>query len=242
MLDLSKLPAATSPIEKSKVAAKILLGLNALKSVGIETDIHYDFTRLKYLFENTTGYAKINAMFDPSYSDIGRQNAFWLEFKDQTGNTVGFHAGRVRQCYNYSVADGFRSGKLFCDNPPNDWYCEIDCPTAEHMEGLVAWPGSLFIYPEYRGRGLTEKIVPLTFAMLRHLHGPATIISTVEPPVVARISYLRYGLQRYEAMIRMLIWGRTVDLFFSWKTADELAVELFNIDRARGVGKAHLPH
>jgi len=256
MIDLATLTPGCSPIEAPRVGMLVLKGLNALRARGVEVDLSYDFERFKHLFESTTEYPKVNVMFDPTLSDLGRHNSFWLEFKTADGaragkpgepafNTaagepVGFHAGRVRQCVRQSVAQSFRDGSLFCDRVPEDWRCEIDAPSAETMHGLISWPGGLYLYKEHRKKGLTERIVPLTFALIRLIHGRTTLISTLEAEIAIKVGYWKYGLQHIEPLVRMTQYGRLLEIFFTYKTPEEHDRDLFMPEHAPGLGKAHL--
>jgi hypothetical protein len=137
---------------------------DSVRELGVRLRISRDFDRLVALNARHRGsWPKILPSFDPKYSDLSGDTAFFIEGIDQSGDTVVTSAGRLYDHGDRSLASDLRSLRVLYDNPaPHVAAGEsvvVSAPFAEHIWGRAMFSAVVWVRPDYRRHGLT-KIVP----------------------------------------------------------------------------------
>ncbi len=178
---------------------------------GVQIRIHTDFRRLVEINRrHQSSWTPMQPAFDPAYSRLRSDAAFWVEAVDETGMTVATHAQRLFVWPTTTLEEEVRSLRLFYADPaPHVAAGEsmvITAPIGKRMTGRAMYGGVLWTHPDWRRRGLV-RIVPriaraygytrwapeYIFAFVEaklagivpHASGPYT----VEPGLISRISF-----------------------------------------------------
>ncbi|HUH83131.1 MAG TPA: hypothetical protein VLX85_00890 [Stellaceae bacterium] len=131
---------------------------------GVWLRVRTDFDRLLEVSRcHADSFPKVSPIFDPALSVLSTKSAFWIEAIDESGETAATSAVRICDHAERSLADDFRSLRIFFARPEkhlrNGERIEVIAPAAEHIRGRVAASGVVWVRPDYRRHGLT-KIIP----------------------------------------------------------------------------------
>jgi hypothetical protein len=139
------------------------------RDLGVRFRISRDFDRLIALnTEHRDSWPKILPSFDPKYSTLSADNAFFVEGVDDKGDTVVTSAGRLYDHGDRSLASDLRSLRVFYDDPaPPAGAGEsvsVSADLAEHIYGRAMFSAVVWVRPDYRRHGFTRIIPRLTRA------------------------------------------------------------------------------
>jgi hypothetical protein len=134
------------------------------RDLGVRLRISRDFDRLVALNrQHRDSWPALPPLFDPKFSTITPDTAFFIEGIDDLGDTVVTSAGRLYDHGDRSLAADLRSLRVFYDDPAPHHAAgesvEVTAPTAEYICGRVTYSGAVWVRPDYRRHGFT-KIVP----------------------------------------------------------------------------------
>src|SRR5690242_4695649 len=76
----------------------VLEGDKATRRMGLRLRLRYDFDELVYLNKqqvSTGSWFRLVEAFNPEYSDLTPQNAFWISGEDESGEVATTWAARV---------------------------------------------------------------------------------------------------------------------------------------------------
>jgi hypothetical protein len=137
---------------------------DAMRDIGVQLRICRDFHRLISLNErHRDSWPPLLPIFDPSYCPRLREDGFWIEGVDQSGDTVVTSAGRRYRSGDWSLAAELRSLRVFYDHPEPyvaaGGSVEVSAVSAARIFGDTMFSGALWVRPDYRRHGLT-KIIP----------------------------------------------------------------------------------
>jgi hypothetical protein len=145
-----------------------LLGRAVLKAydAAIERGITLRFGTFEELAEvcaeNRDSWPFLVPMFDPSLSDLRRENSLCLMGVDGSGRVVATQAIRLFDWETKCLHDEATSLRFFYRDPSipasRDERCIVTAEVTKSMRGLVAFSGGTWYHPSCRGRGLIELI------------------------------------------------------------------------------------
>lgn len=144
------------------LARFVLEGDKAVRGMGIRLRLRHDFDELvdinKRLVADGLWYPLIN-MFDPEYTELRPEHAYWLSGEDEHGNIVLTWAARVFYWPDSTLADHI--GIMLCEKRDRARSAVLT-PEAEaglrNIGGVVFWGGSYWIHPAYRHRRLSPLV------------------------------------------------------------------------------------
>jgi len=148
---------------------------------------------------------RISPLFDPGFSNVSPQNSFWIEGRDDAGDIVATQACRRFHWSGTTLGEECRSLRLFYADParmaaPGET-CAMTAPSARSIAGRVAYSGSGWYRPDFRGRELSAILPRISRACALARWGTDTTISFVEDVLIEKGVVARYGYRRVEHAI-----------------------------------------
>jgi hypothetical protein len=136
----------------------------AARERGVQLRVRTDFDRLLEVRErHSESFPKVSPIFDPTSSVLRPTSSFWIEGIDASGETVATSAARLCDHAERSLADDFRSLRIFFECPQAHLAAgesiDVIAPAAEHIRGRVMASGIVWVRPDYRRHGFT-RIIP----------------------------------------------------------------------------------
>jgi len=133
----------------------VLAADKAMRRRGVTLRVRHDFDELvslnKFYVARDLWYPILDA-FNPCYSDLTPENAFWISGENEDGEVVVTHACRVLDWTNTNLAEQAR--KLWYGRDAGQ-RCVVTAEAAELITGVVAWGGAAWVRPDFRGRKLS---------------------------------------------------------------------------------------
>ncbi len=127
-----------------------------IRSRGIRLTVRSDFEELSRLNEkhaDDSWHALVRA-FDSRYSDVSRENAYWIAGIDEDGEMVSTQCGRFFNWPDSCFADHVE--QLMYGDRASGANIHIDAPAARFIRGKVIFNGGAWIHPKYRRRGVAS--------------------------------------------------------------------------------------
>jgi hypothetical protein len=114
--------------------------------------------------QNRDSWLPLFPTYDVRCNSIGPDDAFCIVGRDERGNVVATHAGRLFNLKLSNFHDLAQSLHLMYDHPdrskrPGET-CKVTAKAAHSIAGSVVFSGAAWYHPSYRGRGLS-RIVPI---------------------------------------------------------------------------------
>jgi GNAT superfamily N-acetyltransferase len=136
-----------------------LIADTAAKDQGVRLRLRSDFDALVALNEqNRDSWPALAPVFNPQFSNLRLDGAFWLEAVNNNDETVATHAARFFDWEHTTLAAELRSMRVFYEDPAPRIAAgesiEVEAPTAALIRGRVAYGGAVWVRPDFRGKGL----------------------------------------------------------------------------------------
>jgi hypothetical protein len=138
------------------LARFVLEGDKSSRQMGLRLRLRHDFGELVYLNKQEISrgsWFRLVNMFNPEYSDVSPENAFWVSGEDQNGEIAVTWAGRVYYWPETNLAE--QACAMFFGRDEGQ-PCKVTAPAAELITGVVLSAGSVWVRPEFRGRQLSR--------------------------------------------------------------------------------------
>lgn len=168
-------------------------------AAGIRLELETDF----HLLAEINPYldkAPLTPQFDPSVSDIGPMNGFWLKGINGRGEIVQTQAVRVDDLTGTSLALHLKSLKAFYNDPSKSAHpqetCEVEAPAAYGITGRVGYHGEFWIkggLNGYRGHDLAIILPRIGMAVAQARWAPDFMYGTIQPAIAEKGIVARYG-------------------------------------------------
>lgn len=192
---------------------------------------------LKHCFEEfvTTpmaGYHEaVNPAFDPRYSDLRPEKAFWLRVDDEHGEMVSCIAGKVFRLA--SLYPRIADLTIWYDNDPTlpheDERVEMISQSSRQIRGVVSMTGRLWTHPAWRNRGLSSYLPLLARTMLLAKHEVDYHFGFANVELVKKnVPFFRYGFPRAEPCMRVKLMSdpREIELWLVWMSRAEMIADV----------------
>jgi hypothetical protein len=138
------------------LATFVIEGDKAARQAGMRLRLRHDFAELVYLNRQEISrgsWFRLVNMFNPEYSDVSPENAFWVSGEDQNGEIAVTWAGRVYYWPQTNLAA--QACAMFYGRDEGQ-PCTVTAPAAQVISGVVLSAGSVWVRPEFRGRQLSR--------------------------------------------------------------------------------------
>jgi hypothetical protein len=175
----------------------------AARERGVYLRLRHDLEGLVALNERERArWYRISPLFDPAFSAVTPDNAFWIEGCNAAGETVAAQAGRVFDWQDTTLKEEIESLRIFYADPasmavPGE-HCVVTAPSAARIGGPVVYSGSGWYRPDFRGRALSAILPRISRAYALTRWGTETTVSFVEYPLIEKGVVARYGYRRVE--------------------------------------------
>lgn len=136
-----------------------LIADTAARDQGVKLRLRADFDGLVALNKRSRdSWPALAPVFDPDFSNLRLDSAFWLEAVNENDQTVATHAARFFDWEDTTLAAELRSMRVFYEDPAPRIAAgesiEVEAPTASRIRGRVAYGGAVWVRPDFRGKGL----------------------------------------------------------------------------------------
>jgi hypothetical protein len=170
-------------------------------------------------------------IFDPAYSDLSPENAFWISGHDETGTIVATQAARLLDMTGSTVEQEFTSMRPFFAAPEKHLAagtrCLVDCPPANDITGRVVYSGGAIYHPKVRGCGLSRILPRISRALAHSIWDSEYTISVLETVLIAKNVHLSYGYTQHSKSIRLRGINRgDLDFDLVWMPTREMLEDL----------------
>ena len=136
-----------------------LVADTAARDQGVRLRLRADFDELVALNKrHRDSWPALAPVFDPDFSNLRLDSAFWLEAMDENDQTVATHAARFFDWEDTTLSAELRSMRVFYEDPARHMAAgesiEVEAPTASRIRGKVTYGGAVWVRPDFRGKGL----------------------------------------------------------------------------------------
>jgi len=136
----------------------VLEGDKAARRAGLRLRLRHDFDELVYLNRQHVSqgnWFRLVDSYNPNYTDLTPENAFWIAGEDENGEIAATWAARVFDWPDASLAE--RAGDMFYGRE-TDAPCVVTAPAASLITGVVLCGGAAWVRPDFRGRQLSQLV------------------------------------------------------------------------------------
>lgn len=177
--------------------------------------------------------------FRPDVSKVGAENAYWIGGMNADGETVVTQVARLYRWGESCLAD--HAEVLLYGDTAEPGPCIVECPTATHVRGNVAYGGALWIRPDFRRLGIGTLISQISRAYAMATWGVDWFVCLIQRHQIELGMAEAYGYADYQFSIRYpgSPWG-DVDAALARQAALELLAraEIFISQPSRGAKAA----
>jgi len=211
----------------------ILQGDREARDRGVYLSVEHDFEALNAFnkSQSATWYPMI-PIFDPTYNDLGPDNAFWIAGRNHDGDIVTVQCARRYDWRDSDFKREFESLRFAYRDPDLERWPEectfCNAPSGHRISGMVCYSGGAWYHPDYRGTGLASIIPRLSRTIAYSRWNTDFTISVVEPVLVDRGVVARYGYTQVEEGIDWLnsFRGHMFNICLIWMDRTEFLNDL----------------
>lgn len=219
------IPRATS--EHRQLMSVIEITDQNAYAKGIQITLQNDFHYLKEIGE-TLDKMPLTPNFDPTKSNIGPTNGFWMKGVDIAGDVVFTQAARMYDCSNTTLALLHQSLRAFYSDPVKHAEeaetCVCDAPATHFITGQVCYHGELWLNPKYRAQGLPLSLSKLLMALVLQRWAPDYLFGMAQPGICTKGVGACYGYRNMQphGMIWTIPSSGTLDEWVIWNDLDDI--------------------
>lgn len=176
---------------------------SAARERGVHLALRHDLDALVAInARERRHWYRISPLFDPAFSAVSPENCFWIEGLNGAGETVATQACRGFHWAGTTLKDEIESMRAFYADParmaaPGET-CEVSAPFAGRITGRVAYSGSGWYRPDFRGRQLSAILPRISRACALAHWGTDLTVSFIEDALIEKGVVARYGYRRIE--------------------------------------------
>ena len=141
----------------ARLLAKFVIeGDRAARQIGLRLRLRHDFEALVQLNHQEIArgnWFRLINMFNPEFSDVSPENAFWVSGETQDGEIAVTWAGRIYYWPETNLSE--QACAMFYGQDQGQ-ACEVTAPAAQSISGVVLSAGSVWVRPEFRGKQLSR--------------------------------------------------------------------------------------
>lgn len=183
-----------------KVAAR------SVRDRGIELCIRRDFDAfVEFKPQARSPRQAIIPFFHPGSGLLTGDNAFWIEGRNEHGETVIVQAARFFDWTGTNLDRELRSLRaVYADPMPKIeagevW--DVRAPSGKSISGRTVYSGGAWFHPEYRGIGLSRILPRISRCYALGLWGSTFTFSLIEPILTRKGVVQSYGYTQIEQSV-----------------------------------------
>ena len=185
-------------------------------SKGLRLELSMDFDELLALSKQLCGRLPLTPMFDPTVSQLGPDNGFWLKGLDAEGEVVHVQAVRKDELNGIPLANHLESLRAFYNDPASgaapQEYCFSAAPMAQRITGTVCYHGEVWLkggQNGFRGQGLAAVLPRMALALALAKWQPDYIYGLAWPAIVEKGLAFQYGYRNVQP--HGVLWNLPMD-------------------------------
>lgn len=199
---------------------------------GIWLEYHTDFDHFADI-NNGIDKLPLWTPFDPTQSNVGALNAFWIKGMDNQGEIVHTQAVRFDDLTDTYLASHLTSLRAFYSDPDKNAHpeeiCEVKAPACYTITGGVCFQGELWIAKRFRGSDLARILPKLSMAITLARWSPDYLYGLVDSFVVEKgivAKYGHYNIQPHGTIHHLPQRGLIHDDWIEWATWREMVDQI----------------
>jgi hypothetical protein len=207
----------------------VLEGDMAARRAGLRLRLRHDFDELVYLNRQHVSqgnWFRLVDSYNPNYTELGPENAFWIAGEDEHGEIAATWAARVFSWPEATLAE--RAGDMFYGRA-TDQSCIVTAPAAKLITGVVLCGGAAWVRPDFRGRQLSQLVPRIGKAYAFGRWPTDWSICYVSRILVEKGVAAGYGQKNfsYSIFYPKSPWG-DLEVVLAYTTADDSYADLAN--------------
>ncbi len=211
----------------------ILQGDREARERGVFLSIEHDFEALiAFNKSQPEKWFPLIPVFDPAYSALGPDNAFWIAGRNRDGDIVTVQCARLYDWRDTDFEREFESLRFAYRDPDLERWPEecafCNAPSGRRISGMVCYSGGAWYHPDYRGTGLAAIIPRLSRTIAYGRWNTDYTISVAEAVLIEKGVVARYGYTRVEEGLDWLnsFIGHLMNLHLLWMDRTEMLNDL----------------
>ncbi len=211
----------------------ILQGDREARERGVFLSIEHDFEALiAFNKSQPEKWFPLIPVFDPAYSALGPDNAFWIAGRNRDGDIVTVQCARLYDWRDTDFEREFESLRFAYRDPDLERWPEecafCNAPSGRRSSGMVCYSGGAWYHPDYRGTGLAAIIPRLSRTIAYGRWNTDYTISVAEAVLIEKGVVARYGYTRVEEGLDWLnsFIGHLMNLHLLWMDRTEMLNDL----------------
>jgi hypothetical protein len=178
---------------------------------------------------NRQHWAPLLPQFRPGMPGLGEDTAFCILGRNAAGEVVATQAARFYDLSASNLQHESESLRLFYGSGPTppDATCRIRTPVARSIRGYVAYSGSGWYRPDYRGLQLSAILPRISRAYALARWNTQTTVSFINVGLVQKGIAARYGYTRLDGEVRLRnVFAADFKGVVAWMPRDELVSDI----------------
>ncbi|MBT6095606.1 MAG: hypothetical protein HOH04_12045 [Rhodospirillaceae bacterium] len=170
---------------------------------GLHLELCRDFREFRDIRSTMTDRSPMSPIFDPSITDVGPGNGFWLKGTDGDGKLVHLQATRRSDLIDISLADHLFELRRLYRLPGLDMETDVQrssmsAPALQRISGSVCYHGEIWLDESLRGKGLSAVLPRLLLALVLVKWAPDFVFGFVPTKLAYRGVQAQYGYMHVE--------------------------------------------
>jgi len=197
---------------------------------GLTLEVCKDFVAFREIRNAMGDRSPMSPIFDPSVTDIGPGNGFWLKGTDASGRVVHLQATRQSNLEGLSLADHLFELRRLYRLPGLDMEADVDrgslrAPALRDISGQVCYHGEIWLDESLRGRGLSAILPRLLLALVLMKWSPDYVFGFVPTKLAYRGLQAQYGYMHVQPggiLGRPASLDRPINKWLAWLSRQDL--------------------
>lgn len=170
---------------------------------GLTIELCRDFGEFRAIRETMTDRTPMSPIFDPTVTDVGPGNGFWIKGTGADGRLLHLQATRRSDLEGVSLADHLYDLRRLYQLPGLDMDRDVSrdslrAPALQRISGKVCYHGEIWLDPSLRGCGLSAVLPRLLLALVLARWSPDYVFGFVPTKLAYRGVQAQYGYMHVE--------------------------------------------
>ncbi|MDD9877418.1 MAG: hypothetical protein OXR84_08260 [Magnetovibrio sp.] len=198
---------------------------------GMSLELCKDFREFLDIRNADRERPPVSPIFDPSFTDIGPGNGFWIKGTDEDGEIVHLQAARRNEIRGISLAEHLHELRQLYKLPGLNRDLErasYAAPAAQSISGKICYHGEIWLKggpDRYRGVGLASLLPRMLLALALAEWDPDYVFGFVPTPIAHKGVLTQYGYMHVQP--GGILWSgpdddTVINKWLAWLSREEL--------------------
>lgn len=192
--------AISDPLHLSRYIAEID---RHAADAGLKVELCRDFGEFRDIRRSMADRTPMSPIFDPTVTDVGPGNGFWIKGSGPDGEILHLQATRRSNLEGVSLADHLFDLRRLYQLPGLDMDRDVSrdsllAPALGRISGQVCYHGEIWLDPSLRGRGLSAVMPRMLLALVLAKWSPDFVFGFVPTKLAYRGVQAQYGYMHVE--------------------------------------------